>query len=125
MRLKDQVVIVTGGAVGLGRVYARRFLEEGARVMLADVADAGPALQKLAPYGEVHAVLDHVQPIGAGRMVPLELVAHQARNAHDLARAAPVQELALQLQEKRMPPEPARQALQASQLRREARSWPA
>ena len=41
MRLKDRVVIVTGGAQGIGRVYVRRLSEEGARIVVADVDEAG------------------------------------------------------------------------------------
>jgi 3-oxoacyl-[acyl-carrier protein] reductase len=40
MRLKDKVVIVTGGASGFGEGIARRFAGEGARVVIADIADA-------------------------------------------------------------------------------------
>jgi len=38
MRLKDKVAIVTGAAQGIGLAIARRFVAEGARVMLADIA---------------------------------------------------------------------------------------
>ncbi|MCE3286350.1 MAG: Oxidoreductase, short chain dehydrogenase, partial [Steroidobacteraceae bacterium] len=35
--LQDKVAIVTGAAQGLGLAIARRFTEEGARVLLADL----------------------------------------------------------------------------------------
>jgi NAD(P)-dependent dehydrogenase (short-subunit alcohol dehydrogenase family) len=47
MRLADKVALITGAAQGLGFAYARRFLGEGARVVLADVADVGVAAEKL------------------------------------------------------------------------------
>lgn len=37
MKLKDKVALVTGAAGGIGLATARRFAEEGARVMLADL----------------------------------------------------------------------------------------
>ena len=46
-RLDSKVVIVTGGAAGLGLAYARRFVAEGARVVIADVADTADALKRL------------------------------------------------------------------------------
>jgi NAD(P)-dependent dehydrogenase (short-subunit alcohol dehydrogenase family) len=40
MRLKEKVVIVTGGASGIGEACVRRFLAEGAAVVIADIDDA-------------------------------------------------------------------------------------
>ncbi|MGW0523203.1 glucose 1-dehydrogenase [Crossiella sp. NPDC003009] len=39
MRLEGKVALVTGAARGLGEAVARRFVAEGARVVLADIAD--------------------------------------------------------------------------------------
>ncbi len=42
-RLKDKHAIITGGAQGQGAAIARAFVSEGARVVIADVADDGGA----------------------------------------------------------------------------------
>ncbi|HZS70099.1 MAG TPA: glucose 1-dehydrogenase [Burkholderiales bacterium] len=56
MRLKDKVAIVTGGGIGLGRAYCKALAAEGARVVVADIADdAARAVAK-----EVDGVAVHV-----------------------------------------------------------------
>jgi NAD(P)-dependent dehydrogenase (short-subunit alcohol dehydrogenase family) len=55
-RLEGKVAIVTGGAAGLGLAYARRFVAEGARVVIADVADTAAALKRLDAPAATHGL---------------------------------------------------------------------
>jgi NAD(P)-dependent dehydrogenase (short-subunit alcohol dehydrogenase family) len=47
MRLKDKVSVITGGSRGIGEAYVRRFVEEGAKVVIGDILDQeGAALAR-------------------------------------------------------------------------------
>ena len=79
MRLKDRVAIVTGGATGLGRVFARRLLAEGARVMIADIVDPVDAVFELGTHGEVAGVATDVADAAAARAMADATVARFGR----------------------------------------------
>ena len=51
MRLADRVVIVTGGAQGIGRAIAARLHEEGATIVVADLQGAEEAAAELGGLG--------------------------------------------------------------------------
>ena len=51
MRLEGKVAIVTGGARGLGKAYALRLVEEGAKVVIADILDAKAVEREIESMG--------------------------------------------------------------------------
>ena len=57
-RFKDKTVLVTGAASGIGLAAARRFLDEGARVLMLDIDEA--SLKKAAAGLPEDRVLLHV-----------------------------------------------------------------
>lgn len=54
-RLSGKVAVMTGGAGGIGKVTAERFLKEGAKVVLVDLFEESlhKAKEELDPFGEV------------------------------------------------------------------------
>jgi 3-oxoacyl-[acyl-carrier protein] reductase len=51
MQLKDKVVIVTGGARGLGRAYAQAMAAEGAAVVAGDIRDTADTVAAIEAAG--------------------------------------------------------------------------
>ena len=67
-RLDGRVVLVTGAAQGIGRVYAKRLLAEGARVVVADIDGPG-ALDTAAEIGALGVQVDVANAESVARMV--------------------------------------------------------
>jgi len=61
-RLQGRVAIITGGASGIGAAAVRRFVKEGAKVVVADIADAqGTALATACGNDAAFIHCDHTQ----------------------------------------------------------------
>ena len=65
MRLTDKVVVITGGAKGIGFAYCQRCIAEGARVVVADIVDPLDAAEKLASPDRVLGVRTDVSDAAA------------------------------------------------------------
>ncbi len=62
-RLNDRVAILTGGAKGIGRHYARALAAEGARLMIADLADGKELAEALAREHGANSVASSVTDV--------------------------------------------------------------
>src|SRR5262249_57718175 len=69
-RLDGRVAILTGGAKGIGKHYARALAAEGARLMIADVADGSEGAPALAPDYAANSVESAVTDVSDQRPVP-------------------------------------------------------
>ncbi len=79
MRLAGKVAVITGGAQGIGFAYARRFLAEGARVVIADVVDSAAAADKLAAPDRTLGVRTDVSDMASVRAMVDAAVARFGR----------------------------------------------
>src|SRR2546427_2012449 len=78
MRLAGTVAVITGGAAGIGLAYGRRFLAEGARVVLGDVAGPVAGAVELAP-GRAYGVRTDVSDMASVRAMVHAAVARFGR----------------------------------------------
>jgi 3-oxoacyl-[acyl-carrier protein] reductase len=61
-RLENKATIITGAGRGIGQAIARKFLQEGARVLVCDIVEgrAQAAAHDLTTLGEIHALTGDV-----------------------------------------------------------------
>src|SRR5215468_8584157 len=62
-RLSGRAAIVTGGAKGIGRHYSRALVAEGARVMIADIADGKELAQEIAAEHGANSVASAIADV--------------------------------------------------------------
>ncbi len=74
LNLKDKVVIVTGGAAGIGRATAERFRNEGAKVVVWDLPDVDVTTAEVVEGATADALKKH------GHICTRAVVPHMIRN---------------------------------------------
>jgi NAD(P)-dependent dehydrogenase (short-subunit alcohol dehydrogenase family) len=68
-RLAGRTAIVTGGAKGIGRHYSRALAAEGARVMIADIADGSALAEEIAAAHGANSVASALADVSDERAV--------------------------------------------------------
>ena len=92
-KLADKVAIITGGARGIGAAVARRYAEEGARVVVADrLLDEAKSVAAALGHGAFAVALDVTDPQSIAAMVAD--VSSQAGQIDILVNGAAVFDLA-------------------------------
>jgi NAD(P)-dependent dehydrogenase (short-subunit alcohol dehydrogenase family) len=115
MRFSGKNVIVTGGAKGIGSVYARAFASEGANVAVADILEhEGEALAKeLDGHGDSQALfvradvtddksVDQMARQAADRLGGVDVLVNNAAIYFDLGAKKPFDEISVEEWEKVM-----------------------
>ncbi|TGG95065.1 SDR family NAD(P)-dependent oxidoreductase [Natronospirillum operosum] len=69
MRLQDKVVLITGGASGIGLDSVERALEEGANAVIADLADSSDEQEAQRQYRELCVHPRRVRPVRDSRLL--------------------------------------------------------
>ncbi len=80
MALNDKVVIITGGAMGIGRYNARVFAAEGAKLAIADIAPMETVASEVAELGaEVLPVHADIRDETQARALMAQVHSHYGR----------------------------------------------
>jgi len=70
MRLRDKIILITGSTTGIGEAMARRFVQEGARVLIHGLErDLGEAVVKDLGSSAAFHLDDLADPAAPGRLV--------------------------------------------------------
>src|SRR5262245_7493077 len=62
-RLSGRVVILTGGAKGIGWHYSHALADEGARVVIADIAEGKDLVEEIATRHGVNSVMSTITDV--------------------------------------------------------------